>query len=76
MSHLVTVGFMTLLLGLALYNFCSRVSDWTVQYYYIWSGGKRLTYLSIVKFYGLMSLGLIVLGAIIGIIGLLVLILK
>jgi hypothetical protein len=70
MPNLTTVGFLFVLIGMALYFFTNTISHWTVVGYFRLIGGK-LDYPSVLQFYGVAGIILMIVGSIIGLIGLL-----
>lgn len=71
MMNLVSVGFITVLIGLALYTSYEKTSGWTVGGYDKLTG-RKLDYLAAIKFYGITAVVLTAIGIIIGLVGLFV----
>lgn len=71
MQRLVSLGFLLLLTGMCLFFFRDTLGDWTVVGWFRLTMGNRLNYRSVIVFYALAGIGLMVLGGILGLLGLL-----
>lgn len=70
MNSLTSVGFVAVVVGIALYFFTDTVAEWTAVGYFRLSG-EKLNYPSILRFYAIAGIILMVAGSMIGILGLL-----